>query len=511
MIRAALYCRLSDEDRNKKTAKDESESIRNQKSLLLAYCKEQNWEVIGIFCDEDMSGADRDRPEFNHMIAMCREGHVDVVLCKTQSRFSRDMEVVEHYIHNRFREWGVRFVGLMDHADTEDVANKKSRQINGLVNEWYLEDLSENIKRTLRHKKEKGIYTGSFAPYGYKLDQEVKGKLFVDEPAAMVVRRIYDCYLAGMGYIKIAKQLNREGVPCPSEYKKLCGSKFRTHTEKITSSVWTDATIRQILKNPVYIGTLIQAKTEKISYKKKTRRTVPEREQIIFKDSHEPVVEAEVWNQVNAMFQNRKRVQKDNGERHVFSGIVCCGVCGSSMWKMSYKLKHGRYSYLKCKASKCSESMCKNKESIRLDTLHRLVQKEMCFVLEEYYKPERISRKVVNQAGARSTTQIETIQEHILKQKINIKQLYKDKLNGIIDNEIFYMLSQELKEEIQSLEKRIKEMEQTATVIVEPESYIEEFPKRVTADAFTVSTMIEKIEVGAVSEGTREITIHWNL
>ena len=112
MIRAAVYCRLSDEDRNKKSRMDESESIQNQKSLLLTYCREQNWEVAGVYCDEDMSGADRDRPQFNQMILDCEKGYIDIVLCKTQSRFSRDIEVVEHYIHNRFREWGVRFIGF---------------------------------------------------------------------------------------------------------------------------------------------------------------------------------------------------------------------------------------------------------------------------------------------------------------------------------------------------------------------------------------------------------------
>ena len=87
----------------------------------------------------------------------------DIVLVKTQSRFTRDMELVEKYLHGKFIEWGVRFIAIVDHVDTADEANKKSRQINGLVNEWYLEDLSNNVRSVLSHKRREGKFIGSSA------------------------------------------------------------------------------------------------------------------------------------------------------------------------------------------------------------------------------------------------------------------------------------------------------------------------------------------------------------
>ena len=110
----------------------------------------------------------------------CENGEVTLVLCKTQSRFSRDMEIIEKYIHGKFLEWDVRFVSIVDHADTQVAGNKKARQINGLINEWYLEDLSDNIRRTLNHKKKNGEFTGSFAPYGYMIDPKNKNHLIID-------------------------------------------------------------------------------------------------------------------------------------------------------------------------------------------------------------------------------------------------------------------------------------------------------------------------------------------
>ena len=131
-----IYVRLSDEDRDKRFAADESESIQNQKSMLINYCIEQGWQINNIYCDEDYSGADKNRPAFNQMIKDCEERKVDIVLFKTQSRFSRDMEVIEHYLHGKFLEWNIRFVSIVDNADTANKGHKKSRQINGLVNEW---------------------------------------------------------------------------------------------------------------------------------------------------------------------------------------------------------------------------------------------------------------------------------------------------------------------------------------------------------------------------------------
>ena len=162
-MRAAIYCRLSKEDEHKT---GESESIQNQKSMLIEYAVQKGFDIYQIYSDEDYSGIDRDRPAFNAMIEAASQHRFDVVLAKTQSRFTRDMELVEKYLHGKFVEWGIRFIAVVDHVDTDDRANKKSRQINGLVNEWYLEDLSNNVRSVLDHKRREGQYIASFALYG---------------------------------------------------------------------------------------------------------------------------------------------------------------------------------------------------------------------------------------------------------------------------------------------------------------------------------------------------------
>ena len=156
-ISVAIYVRLSDEDRNKKFKGDESESIQNQKSMLTDFCRERNWEIYDIYNDEDYSGTDRNRPEFNRMIADCESGRVNLVLCKHQDRFARDNELVNHYIHDKFLEWGVRFKSVIDHIDTDNENTKKQSQILALTSEWYCEDTSKKIRSVLQHKRQEAL------------------------------------------------------------------------------------------------------------------------------------------------------------------------------------------------------------------------------------------------------------------------------------------------------------------------------------------------------------------
>lgn len=247
--RVGLYLRLSKEDADKLSDSDYSESINNQERMLREKVNQEGWQIVNIYIDEDYSGADEARPEFNRLINDCKNGLIDIVLCKSQSRFSRNMEQIEKYIHNKFIEWNIRFVSLVDNADTENQSNKKSRQINGLINEWYLEDTSNNIRATLKNKKEAGLYTGAFAPYGYQKDKLDKNHLIIDPIAASVVRKIFELYNDGFGYNKIAKYLNSEKIDSPYNYKRKNGYNI--------GSPFINQEFKNILKKGSYIYTNI--------------------------------------------------------------------------------------------------------------------------------------------------------------------------------------------------------------------------------------------------------------
>ena len=215
---AAIYCRLSVEDAGKRAA--ESESIRNQRALLLGYAKKQGWAVYDIYADEDYSGLREDRPAFQRLLADAEERKFSIILCKTQSRFTRNAGTAEKYLHALFPLWGIRFVTVVDGVDTASHANKKARQINSLVNEWYSEELSENIRAVFRRKMEAGQFLGNYAPYGYRKDPCCRHHLIPDAETAPVVAEIYDLYLSGLSCKMIGERLTAQGIPTASRRER---------------------------------------------------------------------------------------------------------------------------------------------------------------------------------------------------------------------------------------------------------------------------------------------------
>ncbi len=225
--KTVLYLRLSEEDRDKLTKEELSESIKNQELMLREYAACEGYIIVGVYSDEDWSGGDATRPEFNKMIKECAMGNVDIVLCKTQARFARDSELIEKYIHNKFHEWGVRFKTIVDRIDNAKRETKKTSQILGLTDEWALEDTSLNIRETFRSKRKDGQCTASFVVYGYLKDPENKNHLIPDVVTSTTVKRIFDEYMKGYGLDKIAKRLNDDKILSPLEYKMANGSKLK--------------------------------------------------------------------------------------------------------------------------------------------------------------------------------------------------------------------------------------------------------------------------------------------
>lgn len=519
-----IYVRLSDEDRDKRCKQDESESIQNQKSMLINYCIEQGWQIHNILCDEDYSGADRERPAFNQMLKDCEEGKVDIVLCKTQSRFSRDMEIVEKYIHGKFLEWNVRFVSIIDHADTSVAGNKKARQINGLINEWYLEDLSDNIRRTLKHKKLKGEYCCPYAPYGYKLNPNDKHKFIIDPPAAEVVKSIFEMYKQGMGYMRIAKTLNEKQIPPPAVYKEMQGLNYRNpNAENTASRQWRDSSIYYILRQEVYTGAVVQGKSKNLSYKNKKRVKLPKSEWIVVPDMHEPIIDEDLWNAVQNLLKSRqgndKQFKSESKEINPLRGIVHCKECGSGMWRMSYQSGENRYKYYRCRTVKNSEGICDNINSIRQTDLEDLILKELQKLSDTYFDETQIS---LHQKHSNRISAIEEekkqLEKKIAKIQNNSVQLYKDKLSGLINDEQFKLLNDNFNSEVNQhnnrlelVEKEIERLSGEKQTSLSREAILSKYKNTEKLTFELVHEMIEGVYVGKLDPETheREIEIHW--
>ena len=502
-VKAAIYCRLSEEDRNKENKYDDSNSIRNQKNMLIQYANKQNWEIYDIYSDDDYAGADRNRPQFRRMLADAEARMFNIILCKTQSRFTRELEMVEKYIHGLFPLWGIRFVSIVDNADTDNKGNKKSRQINGLVNEWYLEDMSENIRSVLKSRREHGFHIGAFAPYGYKKDPDSKGHLIIDEEAAKVVKEIFCLFADGYGKSAIARILNDRGIPNPTEYKRLKGFRY-VQSSKAASPLWKYHSVQWILANDAYIGNLVQGKMGSISYKTKELKWKPKDQWIKAEGTHEPIIENDLWERVQEKIKSHARTCVRTGKLHLFSGVAFCVHCGYAL-----RVHRGKYDhyYMQCETRHISKEACTGAFIPEVELEQFVINELRAFNLQllDIEKLKRLTdfESVLNLKKQRVVSELSRFQMKVDECNNAIKQLYADKTAAIITFKDYLDLSASFQADKSRYENMIQDCEeqicQIDTNLLEGDHGLKRLEPYVHLEHLTrgmVESLVERIEVG---------------
>ena len=516
LYKVGIYLRLSNEDKDKISKNDDSESIKNQRNMLIDYInKHPKFILIDEYCDEDLSGAGTYRPEFERLIKDCENKKIDIVLCKSQSRFSRDMEIVEKYINNKFKEWNIRFIGLSDNADTLVLGNKKARQINGLVNEWFLEDVSNNIRSAFNSKMKQGQFISPFAAFGYEIDPNNSNKLLVDLQASIIVKNIYDLYLAGLGFTGIAKYLNAKEIPCPSLYKYRKGIKLNVVSKKPREEIkWNANAIKTILTNELYLGHLVQGKRTTVSYKNHKIKTKDKSEWIKILNTHEAIINEETFNKVQIAIKERTKPIKNTNRVHIFSGKVFCLECHHYMRKKN----SSKHEYLVC-------NDCDNKKGIRYDDLANLVLDEINKKIKKFYDEkelEKLSFEKVNNSLQNKIKVLEKgltdIQNNISKTRNYLKNIYEDKVNGVITLEQFKSLIANYNKDEDTLKNQIKSITKKINYykMIPSKNYKEiltKYQKLYELNRVIIEEFIEKIYIGKFDNVTknRDIQIKWNL
>ncbi len=518
-LRVAIYCRLSQEDRNKKNKEDDSESIKNQKIMLQEYAlsKEDEWEIVGIFVDEDWAGMNNDRPAYNEILELAKHGEIDIVLCKSLNRFTRDNIVVEQYVLEKFKEWKVRFIGIVDNTDTSVKGNKKTIQINGLTNQWYIEDMSDSIKASLTTKRAKGEYIGSVPLYGYKKDPNKKGHLIIDTVAAEVVREIFSLYNQGMGKTAIARELNRRGIPNPTQYKAQQGIKYKTPPNKL-GTIWKYSAIQSMLENEMYIGNMVQGKYGSISFRTKKNKPKPKEDWIRVEGTHEAIIDKDLWNSVQSKI-NANFKPFSGGKIGVFAKKCKCQYCGYTL-KTS---KSHEDRYLRCPTRQVDKNECIG-SFISEKVLQRTVLKELNVLIDKYLNVDQLEENVILKQFRNDKEllqkEISQYQANVNKYAKALKELFMQKVNESITQEEFVSLSAELrkdKEHIETLlaEKQAKllELNNEQETLKSKKQILEKYTNVTELTREMTDNLIDYITVGQKDPTTKkkEIEIYWKI
>lgn len=380
---AAVYLRLSkeDEDLSVKSDKLESNSIVNQRALILKELKSMpNVTVYDIYIDDGFSGLNFERPEFQRMKNDINDGKVNMVIVKDLSRLGRDYIDSGRYIKRVFPSLNVRFVSVLDHYDSLTATQSDTNlllPVKNFVNDNYSRDISGKVKSHQEVMRENGLYVGSYVAYGYKKMETDKNRIIPDEYSANIVKRIFSWKLNGLNATAISDKLNNLGVIAPSEYKRRLGINYKTGFQKNMKAQWSPVTITRILKNKIYIGILEQGKRKKVNYKVEKIVDKPQEEWKIVENTHEPIISREEFENVARMLRLDTRKSPKEEKIYNFSGLVYCGECGISMVRRVNKYKGKQSIYYICstynKGKGCSRHSIKESviEEVLLDAIKR--------------------------------------------------------------------------------------------------------------------------------------------
>jgi len=383
--KAALYLRLSKEDGDK----EESESITNQRSLLLSHVnKLADVKVVSEAIDDGWSGATFARPAFTKMMEDIRAGRINCVIVKDLSRFGRSFGEAGKYIEHVFPFLNVRFISVNDGIDSN---NKKSRSDEivipflNLISDAYCRDISIKIRSQLDIKRKKGDFVSAFTVYGYKRDEHNHNRLVVDENAADIVKLIFQWKLDGLSSAAISNKLNELGTPSPMAYKKEQGLHFKTSFAITNETKWSPVAVYRILRDETYTGMMVQGKSGTPNHKIKKKFVKPANDWARVDGMHEPIISLDDFNLVAKVLERDTRIAPASETVYPFSGIVKCGLCGENMIRKTVHTGGKRYIYFVC---------CRGCKGVRIkeDTLIGCVKAALQSHIQNIVNLDRVLR-----------------------------------------------------------------------------------------------------------------------
>ncbi len=459
--KAAIYIRLSKEDGDR----EESESIVNQRKILKAYTKENNYKIYDEYVDDGYTGTNFNRPNFKRMINDIENKKVNMVITKSLSRLGRDYIETGRYIETFFPEKEVRYIAILDDVDTFLDKNCDTVAFKNIMNDYYAKETSKNIKKTKNRKKLEGFYYTSYAPFGYKKVSK-SGNLEIDEVQAEIVKKIFDLFIKGYGTYQIARILTDSNIETPGvQMKMTCVVNNITNT----TNKWNHNTIRRILENQIYIGNCVQNKTKKISYKSKKIISLPKEEYSIIKNHHPPIISKEKWDIVQEMLKNHKNA-KIRETDVIFKGLLYCAHCNNKL-TIRTKVDHNKYGdvtrrYILCDTAtkKYTNKPCYSRY-INYNAFEKKAISKIAEVLEIYmnskdaFKYEDALKKILQSQKNKGNIleKIEKLEKDLERVNNKITILYDDKLSGLLEEQDFKLFSENLISKRHRIEKVLKE------------------------------------------------------
>ena len=496
----ALYARLSQED----ALDGESNSIANQKKILLKYATDNGFPNPTFFIDDGVSGVTFDRPGWNEMIRLSETGKVKTVIVKDMSRMGRDYLKVGYYTESFFAERGIRYIAINDGVDS-DKGDNEFTPFRNLFDDFYARDTSKKIRAVMRAKGNAGEHLCSNPPYGYMKSPDNKKEWIVDEEAAAVVKRIFDLCVAGKGPLQIAKILTADKVlTTKAHYAKQKGKVLPENPYS-----WNESTIVGVLERMDYCGHTVNFKSYSKSHKLKKRIPTTKEQQAIFRNTHEAIVEEAVFERVQELRAHKRRPTK--AERQgMFSGLVFCADCGSKLHFATCKSFNGSQDHYRCAKYKSNTGDC-TAHFIREETLQQIVRQRIFAVTALFFDDitafmDFIRRQRYDEAEKemkRKRREVGQAKKRIAELDQIFKRIYEDDINGTISHERFLKLSAEYEAEQRELTEKVNTEQREVDTYEQDKSDFDSF-----AAVIRKYVGITELTPTIVNEFIKKIVVH---
>lgn len=480
-----IYLRLSKDDERA----GESLSIENQRRLLSNYVAEQGWTMYDEYVDDGYSGTDFNRPGIQRMLEDAKNGRINLIVCKDLSRFGRNYIQVGQYTDYIFPMYNIRFIALNDNIDTlkADSASMDMMPIMNVFNEWHAANTSKKLRAVFESNARAGRYKTTFASYGYVKGDDENYTPTVDPEAAAIVRRIFNMRASGMNFKKIADTLNDEHITTPIDYKyEKMGKEYPMYSHHL----WSSQTVRRILKNPIYLGHLVQLRETSVSYKNHKVIYRDKEDLAVVENNHEPIITQELWDKVREMDASvsNGKVQK-NGPTKPLSGLCYCDVCGAKMKQHNSINTKNPIGYVCGLHARYGKSYCKSHyivaHALQEAILHDIQQRISIAMTDEDAKAKFLAQKQGSNA-------LQMAEDRKRQQEINkrigdldklIQKSYEDRVLGNMPEKICADLLNKYQAEKEALTAELEAIHHREDAMKQDGDEVDEYIRRLKSYA----------------------------
>lgn len=517
VYKTGIYLRLSLEDNGKK----DSDSMENQRKLLTEYVSDRPYLIlVDIYMDNGYTGTDFARPEFNRMLKDVREGKINCIVVKDLSRLGRNYVEAGDYLEKVFPFLGVRFIAVNDNYDSATLSSgdQLGASLKNIVNDMYAKDISRKIGTAMKAKRLRGDYIGNYAPYGYLKDPENPSRLIIDREIAPIVVEIFEMRAAGAGITAIARALNEKDYPSPGRLRFERGI-ITNNNKKGSSLPWNRHVLTDLLRNVAYIGNLAQGRSAQCLHKGVPFHFTEASEWDVVENTHEPIINIELWDQVQAVDQSRSKAMKDSFGKYShlpkrenpYGSLLRCVDCGRAMKYVRSYARGGTRDYYNYKCPEnieLGDQACP-KKNIRADELDQAVLATLRGQMEIFMDTKKVLQKLVDMEKAKAKqnaphSRIQDVQREIERRRNLFTALYTDYKDDLLTQDEYLYAKEKYSGELAALEQELSELQKTQARAANAglgekhwQTLIEQYYNASTLSGEMVKAMVKEIRLYA--------------